>query len=153
MRKPACDNCSGPNKAKRASTVISVRPINAMAAPGKGSRTNPTMTPTKMAKKYQACWAKPAGAGSNARTNATATGTIAFHDQADAFALAGLASPPGPGAGAGIGVLIPPTAFGAGVFIAICPALAGLFLCKTGANLFLASPELAERPPSQTFIF
>src|SRR5438876_11977559 len=97
-----------------------------MAAPGKGSRTNPTMTPTKMAKKYQACWAKPDGAGSNARTNATATGTIAFHDQADAFALAGLAGAPGPGAEAGIGMLIPPTAFGACVFI-----VTGSFVLKS----------------------
>ena len=81
--------------------------------PARVRRTNPTMTPTKMAKKYQACWAKSDGAGSNARTNATATGTIAFHDQADAFALAGLAGPPGRGSEAGIGVVIPPTVFGA----------------------------------------
>src|SRR5882724_2187708 len=38
----------------------------------------------------------------------------------DGFALAGLAGPPGPGAKAGIGVVIPPTAFGACVFIVIC---------------------------------
>src|SRR6266498_4793561 len=31
--------------------------------------------------------------------------------------------------------------------------LPGLFLCTTGANLFLASPDSTERPPSQTFIF
>jgi len=31
--------------------------------------------------------------------------------------------------------------------------LPGLFLCTTGANLFLASPESTKRLPSQTFIF
>src|SRR5258708_39645359 len=31
--------------------------------------------------------------------------------------------------------------------------LPGSFLCITGANLFLTSPESTERPPSQTFIF
>ena len=53
--KPGCDNCSGLNSTNRASTLTSVRPINAMAAPGNGSRTRPTMTPAKMEKKYQAC--------------------------------------------------------------------------------------------------
>ena len=40
----------------------------------------------------------------------------------------------------------------------ICSSLFGLhlpslFLCKTGANLFLASPGSRERPPGQRFIF
>src|SRR6185369_8586587 len=83
-RRPACDNWSGLNSTKRASTLTSVRPINAMTAPGKRSRTRPTMTPAKMEKKYQACWGNPEGAGNNARTIATATGAIAFHDQVNA---------------------------------------------------------------------
>src|SRR5437660_3425574 len=38
------------------------------------------------------------------------------------------------------------------VYFAV-PSLPVLFLCTTGANLFLASPESTERPPSQTFMF
>jgi hypothetical protein len=38
------------------------------------------------------------------------------------------------------------------VYFAVLP-LPGLFLCTTGANLFLAWPELTERPPNQTFLF
>src|SRR5258708_4116175 len=123
-----------------------------MAAPAKGSRTNPTMTPTKMAKKYQACWAKPDGTGSNARTNATATGTIAFHDQADAFALAGLVGPLGPGAGAGIGVLRPPTAFDACVFIVIWPSLAGFVPLHSRCQPL---PRVArvDRTPAKTDVY
>src|ERR1700722_8987640 len=54
-------------------------PITAMAAPGSGSRTRPTITPTKIAKKYHACGARPEGTGNNARTTTIATGANAFH--------------------------------------------------------------------------
>ena len=38
------------------------------------------MTPAKIAKKYQACWASPPGAGNSANTIATAKGVTAFHE-------------------------------------------------------------------------
>src|SRR5579864_2708794 len=78
-RKPASDNCCGLNSAKRPSTVTAVMPITAMAAPGNGSRTRPTITPTKIEKKYHAWGARPEGAGNNARTKVIATGANAFH--------------------------------------------------------------------------
>jgi hypothetical protein len=55
-------------------------PITAMAAPGNGSRTRPTITPTKIEKKYHAWGARPEGTGTNARTTAIATGANAFHN-------------------------------------------------------------------------
>src|ERR1700752_2604954 len=54
-------------------------PITAMAAPGRGARTGPTITPTKTEKKYHACGARPEGTGNRARTTAIATGANAFH--------------------------------------------------------------------------
>src|ERR1700751_988751 len=51
----------------------------AMAAPGSGSRTRPTITPTKIEKKYHALGARPEGTGNNARTTVIATGANAFH--------------------------------------------------------------------------
>jgi hypothetical protein len=56
-----------------------VIPITAMAAPGSGSRTRPTITPTKIEKKYHAWGARPEGTGNSARTTAIATGANAFH--------------------------------------------------------------------------
>jgi hypothetical protein len=38
------------------------------------------MTPTKMAKKYQACCGRPAGAGMSAMMMATATGAMAVQE-------------------------------------------------------------------------
>src|SRR5580765_2123674 len=78
-RKPASDNCCGLNRANRPSTVKTVMPIIAMAAPGNGSRTRPTITPTKIEKKYHACGARPEGTGNNARATVIATGANAFH--------------------------------------------------------------------------
>jgi hypothetical protein len=54
-------------------------PIRAIAAPGNGSRIRPTITPTKIEKKYHAWGARPEGTGSNASTTAIATGANAFH--------------------------------------------------------------------------
>src|SRR5260370_34446152 len=71
-RKPGSDNCCGLNSAKRPSTATTVMPIRAMAAPGNGSRIRPTITPTKIEKKYHACGARPEGTGSNASTIAIA---------------------------------------------------------------------------------
>ena len=63
-----------------------------MAAPGNGSKTSPTITPTKMEKKYHACCGRPVGTGSNARTTATATGAMAFHIWLGDFATVGVAA-------------------------------------------------------------
>jgi hypothetical protein len=49
-RKPDCANCCGLNSVIGASTVTSVNPIKAMAAPGRGSRTKPTIAPAKIEK-------------------------------------------------------------------------------------------------------
>src|SRR4029077_10376986 len=91
-RKPDCDNCSGLNSTNRGNTATSVRPVIAMAAPGNGSKTRPTITPTKMEKKYQACCARPVGTGSNARTTATTTGVMAFQILLGDFATVGVAA-------------------------------------------------------------
>src|SRR5580704_2004788 len=86
-RKPGSDNCWGLNSANRGNTATSVRPVIAMAAPGNGSKTRPTITPTKMEKKYQACCGRPLGTGSRARMTVTATGAMAFHVRLGAFAV------------------------------------------------------------------
>jgi hypothetical protein len=52
----------------------------------KGSRMRPTITPTKMEKKYHPWGARPEGTGSKARTAAIATGASAFHTGVAAFA-------------------------------------------------------------------
>src|SRR5271166_3011379 len=56
-RKPGCDNCWGLNSAKGASTVTSVKPMIAIAAPGNGSKISPTITPAKIEKYNQAKFA------------------------------------------------------------------------------------------------
>src|SRR5580704_4049765 len=86
-RKPGCDNCSGLNSTNRGNIATNVRPLNAIAAPGNGSKTRPTITPTKMEKKYHACCGKPVGTGSSARTIAMATGAMAFHVRLGDFAV------------------------------------------------------------------
>src|SRR6266436_1478271 len=91
-RKPGCDNCSGLNSTNRGNNATNVRPLNAMAAPGNGSKTSPTMTPTKMEKKYHACCGRPVGTGSNARMTATATGATAFHIGLGDFAVESVAA-------------------------------------------------------------
>src|ERR1700758_4540871 len=78
-RRPGSDNCWGLNSAKRSSTAISVMPMTAMPAPGSGSTTRPTITPTKIEKKYHACGARPEGTGNNARMTAIATGANPLH--------------------------------------------------------------------------
>src|ERR1700731_4175594 len=78
-RNPGSDNCCGLNSVKRPSTDTTVIAITAIAAPGNGSRTRPTITPTKIEKKYHAWGARPEGTGNNARTTAIATGANAFH--------------------------------------------------------------------------
>src|SRR5271165_5656655 len=77
--KPGCANCWGLKSAKGASTVTSVMPMMAMAAPGNGSTISPTMTPAKMEKYNQAKCANPDGGGISARISVTATGAIAAH--------------------------------------------------------------------------
>jgi hypothetical protein len=72
-----------------------------MAAPGNGSRIRPTITPTKIEKKYHAWGAKPEGTGNKARTTAMATGATVFHIGIAAFAsgrLLGAATVPLDGA-------------------------------------------------------
>src|SRR5271167_738338 len=90
-RKPGADICCGLNNTNRARTVTRVIPISAIAAPGNGSRTKPAMIPTKMAKKYHACWGNPDGAGISASTTATPTGASDFHAGVDGFGVGGLA--------------------------------------------------------------
>src|ERR1700757_3889104 len=96
-RKPGSDNCWGLNSTNRGNTATSVRPAIAIAAPGNGSKTSPTITPTKMEKKYHACCGRPVGTGRKARTIATATGAMAFQVGLGDFAvvsMAGFASDP-----------------------------------------------------------
>src|SRR3981189_2546473 len=91
-RKPGSDNCCGLNSTNRGNTATSVRPVIAMAAPGNGSKTKPTITPTKMEKKYHACCGRPVGTGNRARMTATATGTTAFHAGLGDFAVESVAA-------------------------------------------------------------
>src|SRR5260370_25574129 len=78
-RKPGCDNCSGLNSTNRGNNATNVRPLNAMAAPGNGSKTSPTTTPTKTEKKYHACCRRPVCTGYNARAPASGARAHAFH--------------------------------------------------------------------------
>src|ERR1700675_4014404 len=89
-RKPGADNCSGLNSTNGERTAATVIPMTAKAAPGNGSRTRPTITPTKMEKKYHAWWGRPGGAGTNARTTAMAIGPIAFQAGGDDFGVVSL---------------------------------------------------------------
>jgi hypothetical protein len=65
----------GPNNVHGASAAVTATPIRPIAGPGRDSRTNPKTTAMKMAKKYQACWARPSGAGTIATTVAAMIGT------------------------------------------------------------------------------
>src|SRR5688572_8872466 len=76
---PAFASCSGLKKTYSENTATIVTPISPMAPPGNGSNMSPTMTPTKMAKKYHACGARPAGGDISAIATATAIGAMAFH--------------------------------------------------------------------------
>src|ERR1700675_399849 len=89
-RKSGADNCWGLNSTNRARTATTVRPMIAIAAPGNGSRTNPTITPAKTEKYNHAKWDKPGGVGSSARTRVTATGAIASHFRMRDYAEAGV---------------------------------------------------------------
>jgi hypothetical protein len=87
--KPALASSAGANSTQGDSTVTTLTPIRPMAAPGSGSSIRPTMTPAKMAKKYQACGARPAGGGISASTMAaTTTGSRNFQGAAPAPGLA-----------------------------------------------------------------
>ena len=66
--KPGFASCSGLKKTHGDSTATSVTPMSPIAPPGSGSNMRPTMTPTKIAKKYHACCGRPAGAGMSAMT-------------------------------------------------------------------------------------
>src|ERR1700730_13249101 len=78
-RKSGADNCWGLNSTNGASTATTVIPMIAIAAPGNGSRTSPTITPAKIEKYNHAKWLKPGGVGSSASTTVTATGAIDSH--------------------------------------------------------------------------
>src|ERR1035437_1559425 len=78
--KPGFANSAGAYKTQGERQVTSVTPMRPTAPPGNGSSIRPTITPAKMAKKYQACGASPAGAGSSAITTATTIGAIAFQE-------------------------------------------------------------------------
>src|ERR1035437_1938259 len=78
--KPGFANSAGAYKTQGERQVTSVTPMRPTAPPGNGSSIRPTITPAKMAKKYQACGASPAGAGSSAITMATMIGVIAFQE-------------------------------------------------------------------------
>ena len=80
--KPSLAISAGENSTQGASTVTSVTPMRPMAPPGSGSTIRPTMTPAKMAKKYQACCGRPSGAGASASAMTTAMGSKARHGNA-----------------------------------------------------------------------
>src|SRR3954463_1254616 len=77
--KPGFASCSGLKNTHGDNTVTTVTPMSPMAPPGSGSNMSPTMTPTKMAKKYHACGARPAGGAMRAIAAAAAIGAMAFH--------------------------------------------------------------------------
>src|SRR5215207_3117029 len=75
--KPGLASSAGLYRTQGASTVARVTPKRLIAGPGNGSTIRPTITPAKMAKKYHACGARPAGAGMSAMISATTTGSRA----------------------------------------------------------------------------
>src|SRR4249919_3215850 len=78
--KPGFASSAGANSTNCESTVTTVTPIKPIAPPGSGSSIKPRMTPAKIAKKYQACGARPCGAGISATTSARAMGASAFQE-------------------------------------------------------------------------
>src|SRR5512139_163123 len=76
--KPGLASSAGENSTHCESTATVVTPIRPIAPPGSGSSISPTITPAKIAKKYQACGARPAGARISAMMTATAMGESAF---------------------------------------------------------------------------
>src|SRR3954467_11130913 len=74
---PGLASSAGLNSTQGESTVTVVTPMMPIAPSGNGSKLRPTMTPAKIAKKYQACCGRP-GAGISAMAIATATGASAF---------------------------------------------------------------------------
>src|SRR5829696_2849707 len=85
--KPGLARSAGLYKTQGASTVAKVTPKRLIAGPGKGSTIRPTMTPAKMAKKYHACGAKPAGTGMSAMISATAKGRRASKSRTGGVSL------------------------------------------------------------------
>ena len=75
---PGLARSAGENSTHCESTTTVVTPIRPIAPPGSGSSIRPTITPTKIAKKYQACGARPSGGGISATMIATAIGASAF---------------------------------------------------------------------------
>src|SRR5512137_1443270 len=72
--KPGLASSAGENSTYGESTATTVTPISPMAPPGSGSSIKATITPAKIAKKYQACAANPAGGGSSASASVMMTG-------------------------------------------------------------------------------
>src|SRR5512147_1434935 len=98
--KPGFASSAGAKNTYGESTATTVTPISPIAPPGSGSSISATMTPAKIAKKYHACGASPAGGGTSAINSVTAIGTIARH--ATCGGLIAFAMPTaGPAAGTG----------------------------------------------------
>ncbi|OIQ68080.1 hypothetical protein GALL_503330 [mine drainage metagenome] len=93
--KPGFASSAGAYNAQGERTVTSVTPMRPMAPPGNGSSIRPTITPAKIAKKYQACGASPVGAGSSAITTATTMGAIAFQEIVMSLSFAKAGQPAG----------------------------------------------------------
>ena len=78
--KPGLASSAGANSTNCERTVTTVTPISPIAPPGSGSSIRPRMTPAKIAKKYHAWGARPAGGGISASTIARTIGASAFHE-------------------------------------------------------------------------
>ncbi len=79
--KPGFASSAGPNSTYGASTATSVTPMRPMAPPGRGSTIRATITPAKIAKKYHACSARPAGGGKRASASVTPIGSSARQER------------------------------------------------------------------------
>src|SRR5829696_439703 len=99
--KPGLARSAEPYSTQGARTVARVTPRRLTAGPGSGSTIRPTITPAKMAKKYHACGARPAGAGMTAMASATATGSRAFQSTRRRGFVFGSSGARGPGVDCG----------------------------------------------------
>src|ERR1051325_7718022 len=75
---PGLASSAGLYSTHGARSVVRVTPAIPMAPPGSGSSIKPTITAMNSAKKYHACFGKPAGAGRRAIITATTTGVTNF---------------------------------------------------------------------------
>src|ERR1035437_10630355 len=66
--KPGFASSAGLYSTHGASAATRLTPMMPIAPPGSGSSIKPTTTPAKMAKKYNAGWGSPSGAGIRAGT-------------------------------------------------------------------------------------